>query len=240
MDGLIVLNKPPRISSAQALGWVRRVTRQRKSGHAGTLDPLAEGVLLICLGKATKLVEQLMGLPKVYETNVRLDATNETFDNERPPVPVNVERQPTLIEVEDALRTFVGEIDQVPPATSAIKIGGVAAYRRVRAGESFEIPTKRVRIHSIELLDYSWPELRFVMTCGRGTYVRSVVRDLGVRLECGGIMSHLKRRAIGPFDLGMATSPQELENNELTETKIIPIEKVLALVSQARNSEPNC
>lgn len=232
MDGLIVLNKPPGISSAKALGWVRRITRQRKSGHAGTLDPLAEGVVLICLGRATKLVERLMGLPKTYETTMRLDVTNDTFDLERATTPVEMKQKPTADAVEAAMLRFVGEIDQVPPASSAIKIGGIAAYRRLRAGESIEMPVKRVRIDAIRLRDYLWPELRFVMTCGRGTYVRSLVRDLGAVLECGGVMTHLRRTAVGPFDLSVAKTPQELETEDVAARCLLPVNHVAMLLSE--------
>ncbi|MBL8878282.1 MAG: tRNA pseudouridine(55) synthase TruB [Phycisphaerales bacterium] len=236
MDGLIVLNKPPGISSAQALGWVRRVTRQRKSGHAGTLDPLAEGVLLICLGRATKLVERLMGLPKTYETTVRLDVTNETYDLERPLIPVPGAKQANREAVAQALARFEGEIDQVPPPSSAIKIGGLAAYRRMRAGETFEMPVKRVRIDSICLTTYEWPELKFVMTCGRGTYVRSLVRDLGAALVCGGVMTHLRRSAVGPFDLVMSKSPQEIEGQEVAACGVLSLDRVESMLSESRAS----
>lgn len=227
MNGLIILNKPGGVSSAQALGWVRRLTRQRKSGHAGTLDPLAEGVLLLCLGSATRLVERLMELPKVYETRVLLGATNETYDMERPPIRFVIPAPPTLEEIESVLAGFIGEIDQVPPRTSAVKIGGQPAYRRVRAGESFKMPTKRVRIDSIRVLNYEWPYLRFVMHCGRGTYVRSLVRDLGLRLGCGGVIDRLRRLAVGPFDLQRSVSPQAIEDNKVNTDYIIPIERVL-------------
>lgn len=240
MDGLIILNKPARMSSAQALGWVRRLTHQRKSGHAGTLDPLAEGVLLLCLGRATTLVERLMELPKVYETRVLLGATNETYDLERSPIRFEVPTPPAQPAIEEALASFIGEIDQIPPRTSAVKINGQPAYRRLRAGETFEMPTKRIRIDSIRVLNFEWPYLTFVMQCGRGTYVRSLVRDLGMRLGCGGVIDHLRRLAVGPFDLKRAVHPQHIENNNVTTEYLIPIEQVLMEVDGFDSSEKSC
>ena len=129
MDGLIILNKPPGITSAKVLYRVRKVTGQRKSGHAGTLDPAAEGVLILCLGAATKLVEQLMDQPKLYRATARLDVTSDSFDSDRPLQPVQVDRVPEPAEVGAAMRQFEGEILQVPPAVSALKIGGRPAYK---------------------------------------------------------------------------------------------------------------
>ena len=129
MDGLINLNKPTGITSAKALYQVRSITKVRKSGHAGTLDPAATGVLVLCLGKATKLVESMMNQPKVYRATARLDVTSESFDSDRPLVPVEVKCVPTADDVRLACERFVGEIEQVPPKISAIKVGGVPAYK---------------------------------------------------------------------------------------------------------------
>src|SRR5262249_39455968 len=135
MDGVLNLDKPPGITSAKALYRVRRVLGERKSGHAGTLDPAAEGVLIICLGKATKLVEAMMDLPKVYRATARLDVTSTSFDSDRPLIPVRVDAAPDESAVRAALAQFEGEIEQVPPAVSALKVGGRAAYELERKGK---------------------------------------------------------------------------------------------------------
>src|SRR5215510_3070569 len=129
MDGLLVLDKPAGISSAKALYRVRSILKQRKSGHAGTLDPAATGVLILCLGKSTKLVEELMGLPKTYAAAARLDVTSSSFDSDRELIPVPVARIPSANEVQAACAAQVGTILQTPPAVSAIKVGGRAAYK---------------------------------------------------------------------------------------------------------------
>jgi tRNA pseudouridine55 synthase len=199
LDGLINLYKPPGISSAKALYRVRKLTGQRKSGHAGTLDPAAEGVLLLCLGKGTKLVERLMGLAKGYRAVARLDVTSESFDSDRPHEPVPIEHQPTLEAVNAAATQFIGTIEQVPPAISALKVGGRAAYKLVRSGETPELKARLVRIDRLKVLRYEWPELEFELDCGRGTYVRSLIRDWGAVLGVGGCLTKLERTYVGPF-----------------------------------------
>lgn len=207
---------------------MRKVVGQRKSGHAGTLDPAAEGVLLLCLGKATKLVELLMGLPKTYVAEARLDVTSESFDSDRPLIPVPVERVPTRGDVEEALKGFVGETEQTPPMVSALKIGGQPAYKLARRGKTVELKPRRVRIESITLTAYEWPRVAFTMTCGRGTYVRAVARDLGARLGAGGCLTALARTAIGPFRAADAWTLARLGG--------APVDEYLISVELARSS----
>ena len=199
LDGLLIVNKPAGITSAKALYRVRRLTGQRKSGHAGTLDPAATGVLIICLGKATKLVERLMDLPKAYRAEARLDVTSLSFDSDEPLIDVPAERVPTELEVREAFAAFVGTIEQVPPALSAIKVGGMPAYKHARKGAPVELKARPVRIDRIDVLEYGWPVVTFEMQCGRGTYVRSLIRDVGARLRTGGCLVSLERLAVGPF-----------------------------------------
>lgn len=198
-DGFIVLWKPAGISSARAVYRVRSITGVRKSGHAGALDPGAEGILIVCQGKATRLVERFMGLAKVYRAVVRLDVTSESLDGDSPLIPVPAAREPGEDAVLRALEGFVGTIDQLPPRISAVKIGGVPSYKRARRGESFVPRSRPVRIDWIRLERYSWPTVEIEMSCGRGTYVRSVARDVGQVLGTGGCLMKLVRTAIGPF-----------------------------------------
>ena len=198
LDGLINLHKPTGITSAKALYKVRSITKVRKSGHAGTLDPAASGVLVLCLGKATKLVESIMNQPKVYRATARLDVTSESFDSDRPLVPVEIKGVPTADDVRLACDRFVGEIMQVPPKISAIKVGGVPAYKLAGRGEALELKPRPARIYWLHVHAYDWPALDFEMACGRGTYVRAVIRDLGETLGTGGCLTSLVRTRVGP------------------------------------------
>lgn len=214
IDGVINLHKPVGITSAKALYRVRAVTGLRKSGHTGTLDPGADGVLVICVGQATKLVEHVMDLPKGYRARARLDVTSESFDSDRPLIEVPVTRVPAAQQVAEALAAFEGEIEQVPPAISALKVGGTPAYRLVRQSRAPMLAARRVRIYWTHVHAYAWPNLDFEVAVGRGTYVRALIRDLGARLGCGGCLTALTRTCVGPFTLAdawtfehMATRP---------------------------------
>lgn len=210
MDGLLNLNKPAGISSAAALYRVRRLLGQRKSGHTGTLDPAADGVLVIGLGRGTRLTESLMDQPKEYRAVARLDVTSSSYDADRPLEPVPVTRVPTEVELRAALAGFVGEIQQVPPAVSAIKIGGRPAYELERAGRVVTLGPRWVTVYALEVVMYAWPALTFTMRCGRGTYVRSLIRDLGAALGVGGCLTGLTRTAVGPFRIADAWTLERL------------------------------
>jgi tRNA pseudouridine55 synthase len=230
MDGIINLNKPRGITSAKALYRVRKITGVRKSGYAGTLDPAADGVLVLCLGKATKLVESLMDQPKVYRATARLDVTSASFDADEPLEPVAIERQPDADKVRAALASFEGLIEQTPPAFSAIKIGGQPAYRLARRGKPPTLKSRPVSIYWLVLHRYAWPEVEFEMACGRGTYVRSLIRDLGIRLGAGGCLTQLTRRAVGPFHIADAFSPDALGELPDPSTALVPLAATKALL----------
>ncbi len=232
MDGIINFNKPTGISSAKALYGVRAATGQRKSGHAGTLDPGASGVLILCMGKATKLVEKLMDQPKIYRTTARLDVTSESFDVDRPLIPIDVTQPPSLAHVASTLAGFEGESLQVPPAISAVKIKGVPAYKRVRNGEEFKLRPKLVRIYWIALLRYDWPKIEFEMACGRGTYVRGLIRDLGQNLGTGGCLTKLTRTQVGPFTLDSSCTLDDLGSADIEDQYLLKIEKARELLDQ--------
>jgi len=230
VDGLINFHKPVGITSAKALYRVRTITRERKSGHAGTLDPAASGVLILCLGKATKLVERLMDQPKVYRTTARLDVTSESFDSDRPLHPVAVDAPPTIDQVRTALSSFEGTIEQVPPTISAVKVGGVPAYKRTARDEVVALKPRPVRVDWIRLHSYGWPTIDFEMCCGRGTYVRSIVRDLGLALGTGGCLTSLIRTRIGPFTIEDAWTFDRLEG-ALPADYLIPLDRAAQLVA---------
>lgn len=231
MDGIINLNKPTGITSAKALYRVRKITRVRKSGHAGTLDPAADGVLVLCLGKATKLVEALMDQPKVYRATARLDVTSASFDSDRPISEVPVASPPGEDVLRAACREFEGQIMQVPPAISAIKVGGRPAYRRARAGEAVVLEARPATIYWLHVWRYDWPVLDFELSCGRGTYVRALIRDLGAALGTGGCLTGLTRTAVGPFAIAEARTFEQLENAAGVGEYLTPIDRVRELLA---------
>lgn len=198
-DGIINLNKPLGITSAKAVYRVRKITQERKSGHAGTLDPEASGVLVVCLGKATKLVERLMDQPKVYRAIARLDLTSPSYDSEGETTPVNVAEPPSTEAVARVIASFEGTIKQVPPAVSALKIKGMPAYKLARKNRPIELEPRMVQVYWTHLHRYAFPEVEFEVCCGRGTYVRALIRDLGAALCTGGCLTALTRTQVGPF-----------------------------------------
>ncbi len=231
MDGIIDFNKSLGITSAKALYRVRAITGQRKSGHAGTLDPGASGVLVLCLGRATKLVESIMDQPKVYRATARLDVTSESFDSDRPLKPVDVAQPPSGDAVRSALASFEGDIEQTPPAISAVKVNGVPAYKRAGMGETLKLRARPIRIYWIHLHSYRWPALDFEMCCGRGTYVRSLIRDLGLKLGTGGCLTSLVRRSVGPFSIEDSWSIERLESAGGPDEYLVPLELARELLS---------
>ena len=232
MDGIINLNKPTGITSAKALYRVRKITRVRKSGHAGTLDPAATGVLLLCLGKATRLVEQLMDQPKVYRATARLDVISESFDCDRPLVEVPVAAIPEEASVRAVCQRFEGAVEQVPPAISAVKVDGQPAYRRNRAGEALELKARTVQVYWFHLHRCEWPTIDIEIACGRGTYVRALIRDLGAALGTGGCLTALTRTAVGPFHVAGAHSFADLEHAAGPEDYLVPLERARDLLSE--------
>lgn len=205
--GFLVLDKPAGISSAKALYAIkRRLPRGTKIGHAGTLDPFATGVLVVLVGKATKQCERIMGMPKGYEASLRLGATTATLDPESPEKPSQVIAVPSPGDIERAIAQFRGEISQVPPAFSSLKLGGRRAYDLARRGEQVALSPRCVRVGRLEIAGYEWPELRLVIECGRGFYVRSLARDVGAALGSGAYLTALRRTFVGPFTQDMAVS----------------------------------
>jgi tRNA pseudouridine55 synthase len=221
--GLIVVDKAIGMSSMDVVRRVRRAAGKAKTGHAGTLDPLATGVVICCLGKATKCVEKLMGQPKVYETCVDLSAFTQTDDLEGDREEVDVPVPPTLEQVQAACQAFVGDaIEQTPPIYSAIHINGQRAYKLARRGESIEMPTKIVRIDAVDVLDYTWPNLTLSVKCGRGTYIRSLGRDIGKKLGTGGHLSSLRRTAVGDYTIEKA-HPIDRFESPITQDDLLPV-----------------
>jgi len=210
-NGVLNLNKPAGISSARAVSRVKRLLpRGTKIGHAGTLDPFATGVLLLLVGKSTRLCERLMDQPKQYEATVTLGATTPTDDPESPRTPTPGAQPVDRDRLEAALKLFIGPILQRPPAFSALKVGGRRAYDLARKGQTVELQPRTVNVYGVELLDYDWPLARLRIDCGRGTYIRAIARDLGEALGTGGYLTALTRTRVGPFYLKNAVELEAL------------------------------
>src|SRR5690349_8551537 len=198
--GLLVLDKPLGVTSRaavdRALRWFPRGTRL---GHTGTLDPLATGVLVLCVGHATRLTEYVQAMGKAYTADVVLGARSATDDAEGPITPATVKRPPDRVAVNAGLAQFVGAVEQVPPAFSAAKVTGQRAYDLARRGGAVDLTPRTVRIDRIDVLEFDYPRLRLEVLCGKGTYIRSLARDLGDRLGCGAYLGGLRRTRVGPF-----------------------------------------
>ena len=208
--GVLNLNKPTGMSSRAALDHVARPLRKVKVGHAGTLDPLASGVLVVCVGAATRLIEYVQRMPKTYLTVIRLGARSDTDDADGRVVEVEGATPPDEAAVRAALSRQVGTIAQRPPEYSALKINGQRAYDLARAGREVVLAERSVTIDRIDLVAYTWPRLSLEIDCGSGTYIRSIARDLGDVLGCGGIVEVLTRTRIGAFGLDDALDPLAL------------------------------
>jgi tRNA pseudouridine55 synthase len=218
---MLLIDKPAGMTSHDVVDAVRRIGKTRKVGHAGTLDPFATGLLLVAVGPATKSIAQFVGMDKEYEAEFILGATSTTDD---PEGEIRVTGGAVQIDqLKSAMQTFVGEIDQVPPAYSAIKIGGQKMYDAARKGRSLEAPPRQVRIDAFDLL--AGPAARGDGTaaitvrikCGSGTYIRAIARDLGAKLGVGGYVTKLRRTKIGPFDLKEAKTLEDLQKIGISE-----------------------
>ncbi|CAO5228951.1 tRNA pseudouridine(55) synthase TruB [Frankia sp. AgKG'84/4] len=234
VDGLVVVDKPAGCTSHDVVARARRILGQRRVGHAGTLDPMATGVLLLGAGRGTRLLGHLALTDKVYDATIRLGRTTTTDDAQGEPLedrPVDVE--PDRLAREMAALT--GVIDQVPSSVSAVKVDGVRAYARVRAGEQVTLAARRVTVHRFDLLarrgtggtpDPAGTDLDVTVSCSSGTYIRALARDLGAALGCGGHLTALRRTVVGPFGLDRAVSLDTF--GELGRAAVTPLAEAVA------------
>ena len=219
--GLLVLNKPPGVTSrdavnvvlraARAAGWGKKV----KVGHAGTLDPLATGVLVVCVGKATKLIPRVQALPKTYRAGFRLHVESPSLDTESDLAPVSDPPAVTAADLAAVLPRFLGRIEQTPPAFSAIKVGGRRAYDLARRGEAVELTPRPVVTHALELTRFDGGRFELRIGCGSGFYVRSLGRDVAAALGSAAAMDALERTAIGGFRVEDALPPDAVTADSL-------------------------
>jgi tRNA pseudouridine55 synthase len=245
IDGIVLLDKPQGLSSNQALQRIRHIFRAEKAGHTGSLDPLATGLLPICLGEATKIAGILLGKNKAYDTVAKLGATTDTDDADGQ---VLLERQIPILDkknIESLLHAFIGKIQQRPPIYSALKQGGEPMYAKARRGEIIEMPTREVNVESIEVTQLGKDEISLRIVCGSGTYIRSIVRDLGELLGCGAHVSVLRRLWVDPFHqpnmLSLLQFEQMAQQDEtLLLAHLLPIESGLSGWSKIHLDAAQC
>ena len=227
INGWLVIDKAKGVTSADVVRGVKRLLSPKKIGHAGTLDPLATGVLPLALGEATKTVSHIVDASKEYRFTVRWGEERTTDDSEGEVVKTSKKR-PSEKEILDALPAFTGEIEQVPPAFSAVKVSGKRAYDLARAGEKVELQPRPARIDSFELLPETLEKDRagFHVTCGKGTYIRALARDLGRNLACFGHIEQIRRTRVGPFgekDAISLASSDDLGHSARASEAILPV-----------------
>jgi tRNA pseudouridine55 synthase len=211
LQGILNVGKPAGSTSFQIVALVRRLSGVKKVGHAGTLDPIATGVLLICLGQAVRVSEYLMELPKTYRGTVRLGVATDTYDATGTPVFEGDVEAVSEEGLRAALEALERQEQQVPPSHSAVKVGGTPAYRLARAGRPVRLRPRKARIDSIDLVSFRPPLVEIEVQCGKGTYIRTLADDLGHLLGCGAHLQVLWRTAVGPFRAEDAISPERLE-----------------------------
>ncbi len=212
-SGLVVVDKSAAMTSHDVVARVRRMAGTRKVGHAGTLDPMATGVLVLGVERATRLLGHLMLTQKSYDATITLGAATTTDDAEGEVLSTSPLDGVSEQWIRTELARFVGEIEQVPTSVSAIKVDGKRAYALVRAGEQVELKARPVTIHELVVHDVVLPEVRISVRCSSGTYIRAIARDLGAALGVGGHLSALRRTAVGPFDLALARTTDELADD---------------------------
>jgi tRNA pseudouridine55 synthase len=230
-NGLLVIDKPGGMTSRDVVNHVQQwFPRKTKIGHTGTLDPLATGVLVVCIGAATRLADYVQAMSKSYASRFRLGATSSTDDADGVVVEQAVQAQPARERIDQALASFEGVIEQVPPAVSAVKVSGRRAHALARQGRDVQLSARRVRIVAIRVTAYEWPWLDVEVDCGKGTYIRSIARDLGAALGCGGLVQTLRRTRIGAF---LASDGVRLDG-EPTDLKLQPMTAAVAGLPQLR------
>lgn len=214
MDGILNIYKTPGMTSFDVVRSIRKLSKIKKVGHTGTLDPLATGVLPVCLGKATKLVDYIMDDFKIYDVVLKLGFTSDTYDKEGKIVKgshINVSEE----DIRDTINSFIGSINQIPPMYSALKVNGKRLYELARQGIEVERKSRKITIYDISITEIKIPYVSFVVKCSKGTYIRSLCNDIGSILKCGGLMWNLERIATGAF-----TKEDSIKLDDLTEENI--------------------
>jgi tRNA pseudouridine55 synthase len=225
MEGVLLVDKPQGLTSHDVVYHLRRKLQIKKIGHAGTLDPMATGVLVMLIGKATRISQYLMSVDKVYEGEATLGVVTDSQDAEGEVMSTQPVPELTEARVREVMKGFLGDQYQIPPMHSAIKIGGVPLYKLARKGEEVEREPRFIRIAAFNLLSFATPKITFDLHCTKGTYVRTVAADLGQKLGCGAHLSALRRTGSGKFTIGQCLPLEQIEALSLPEIqkRLIPV-----------------
>ncbi len=227
MTGLLLVDKPAGMTSHDVVDRIRRAARIRRVGHTGTLDPGATGLLILCLGKATRLSEHLTRMDKTYEGAMRLGVVTDSYDMDGRVVEENPVPELGAEEIQRVCSGFVGAIEQIPPMVSAVKVGGERLYKKARKGETVERPARNVMVYEFSVLGYEPPQARVRVRCTSGTYVRSLCHDAGHLLGCGASLAALRRTAVGMHRIEDAAPMDHFTGPDEVRAHLIPIEQAL-------------
>lgn len=227
MNGVINVYKPCGITSFDVVRTIKRISKTKKVGHTGTLDPMATGVLPVCIGNATKIVDYIMQNHKVYKATLKLGVTTDTYDREGKILSESEINHLTSKHIEDAIKSFIGDIEQMPPMYSALKVNGKRLYELAREGIEIERQKRKITIYDINIENIDIPYVKFTVKCSKGTYIRSLCYDIGDVLKVGGAMWDLERVETGTFSVENSIALEDL-NEENIENVIIPMDKALA------------
>jgi tRNA pseudouridine55 synthase len=220
---VLLIDKPAGWTSFDVVNRIRQLSGGVKTGHAGTLDPMATGLLIVCTGRKRKQIDIYMGLDKEYEVEMELGVRTPSFDAETAVTERRSTAGITGMQVRETLAAFVGQQTQVPPMWSAVKIDGTRLYKLARKGLVVERPPRQVMIHRITVTEIQIPKTRFTMVCSKGTYVRALVNDVGERLGCGACMTALRRTRIGPYGLGEAMTMEQFQSRSAAPAEPTPL-----------------
>ena len=230
VDGLLLTDKPLGLSSNQLVSKIKFLFSAKKVGHTGTLDPMATGLLPICLGEATKFSSYLLNADKTYEALIRLGYKSSTGDMEGEIIKQRIDKMPSLTKIKKLLNEFIGSIEQLPPMYSALKYQGKPLYSYARDGIDIPRPKRKIKIHTIELLDFEGDQLRLRIKCSKGTYIRTLAEDIGAQLNVGGYLIGLRRTNIGNFSIENALNIDKIEKTKDEERNqlLLPPEELLS------------
>ncbi|HEY4385912.1 MAG TPA: tRNA pseudouridine(55) synthase TruB, partial [Ktedonobacteraceae bacterium] len=230
MDGILVINKAPGMTSHDVVARVRKLLKQRRVGHAGTLDPMATGVLPICVGQGTRVAEYLSESGKAYEARITFGMTTDTYDTEGDVIRTTDASELDRATIEQLLPRFLGAQMQMPPRYSAIKIQGQPAYKRMRSGEEVTLEARPITITDLTIVDWQTPHLTLSISCSKGTYIRSLAYDLGEASGYGAHLTALQRTRSGPFSLSDSITLEQLATaleEDTIDSYLLPTDRVL-------------
>jgi tRNA pseudouridine55 synthase len=229
MNGILLVDKPAGMTSHDVVDRIRRSAGMRRVGHTGTLDPSATGLLILCLGNATRLSEHFTGLGKTYEGTMRLGLTTDSYDLEGEVMSESAVPELDGAAIQRECDAFVGDLEQVPPMVSAVRVGGERLYKKARKGEVVERPVRQVHVDQFDVLSYSNPDALVRVTCSSGTYVRSLCHDVGEALTCGAVLASLRRLAVGRHHVDDSNPLDDLSDPESVASNLLPMGSALDL-----------